>query len=288
MFRSVKTWLSITLPVLIVSTVLFTACTSSPSVKSIVDGAIKATNEVKSYKSVVSMGLTTEVTGSETPMKVTMGLDGMVFTDASVKQTHMILEVVLTDTAQGEQNLSWDAYLSSEWQYVKVPKSESGEEWVKVKVSGGAEAAGQLAQHVGLLKTAAKLKLVDSEVIDGEDCYVVEMTPDAISLIALLLGQAQTHFTMGLKSSDFTDFDLAKVVKNITFKEWISKRNHLVRKSAAEIVMEMKPEDVSAEAGDFEKLDLRMNMGVTFLGYDEPVEVTPPQEALDAPEMTIQ
>lgn len=266
-----------------------TACQSGPSAKSIVDNAITNSAGVKSYKSVVSTSMTVEITSKDGPITTSIGMDGMGFTDVTLKQSRTVLDFVIQDGDQPEQKLALDIYETDQWRYIKIPTSDTGEEWVKVRISpDGAGASGQMVQQVDLLKTAKNAKIVDSEVVGGDDCYVLEMKPDAALLLGTLLRQSQSHFTVGIKESDFSEFDFTKIVKSVTLKQWISKRDSSFRKVSAEILMEMKPEDFKNSPGDFEKISFSLNMGLTFLNHNEPVDAAPPEEALQAQEMTLQ
>jgi hypothetical protein len=106
------------------------------------------------------------------------------------------------------------------------------------------------------------------------------------TLIKLILSQAQTQYTIGLGDADLTVFDLTKVVKSVTLKEWIAKDTSLFQKTEATIVMQLTPADTGSDATSFDTIDLQISMGLKFSNYGKALSIVIPQDALNAAEAT--
>lgn len=264
---------------------LLAGCKGTGSAQSIVNDAVKASARVNSFQNEITSGLVIQANGGVNPGTMHLTLQGTGTVDVGGKKSHFLLDVSLLTAQLEQEQMSLDAYIADGWQYAKLPMGDVGDKWVKVQITGDwAASASQVAQQADLLKNATQTTLTGSEVIDGIDCYVVTASPDIPTLIKLMLSQAQTRYTIGLAESDLTMFDLTKVVKTVTLKEWIAKDTSLFQKTEATIILQLTPADTGSDATEFDTIDIQLTMGLTFTDYNKSVTVAIPQEALDAQE----
>ncbi len=154
-----------------------------------------------------------------------------------------------------------------------------GKQWVKMELTEEMwQQQSQIDQQIELLKSATAVNFVGSETVDGTACYVVEITP-SMEALGNLLSQQQTT------GIDFSQLNLADLFKEMSVKEWIAKESYRVMKAEVDMLLEMRPADVGATEADFDKMTMDINMGMRLYDYNQPVSITLPPEALNAPEM---
>ncbi|MDD1713461.1 MAG: hypothetical protein LUQ69_09885, partial [Methanoregulaceae archaeon] len=84
---------------------------------------------------------------------------------------------------------------------------------------------------------------------------------------------------------DPAQLDPAKLIKNLSMKEWVAKDTYLPQKSEVELVMEISGQDISPSAASAGTITLNLKAGISFYDYNLPVSITVPPEALVAKEV---
>ena len=261
------------------------ACSGGGSAQSIVNAAVKASAKQTSFQSEITSALVIQANGGTNPGTMHLTVQGSGDVDVTGKKTYLALDLNLLTPSQEQQQLAMDVYIADGWQYVKIPMGDAGDKWVKIALPGDWAASGsQVAQQADLLKNATQATLAGTEVLDGIDCNIISASPDIPTLIKLILAQAQTQYTIGLADADLTSFDLTKVIKSVTLKEWIAKDTSLFQKTEATIVMQLTPADTGSDATSFDTIDLQISMGLKFSNYGKTLTVVIPQDALNAQE----
>ena len=136
--------------------------------------------------------------------------------------------------------------------------------------------------YVELLEVA-EVEVTGSEIVNGVDCYVMELTPDMEKLWEIA-GQ-QAELTGGMPDIDEELLD--EVFQSYSVKEWIAKDTYLLVKEEIEMAMEFDPEALGIPGGDGE---IAMDMTISMLVYDynQPVSIELPPEAEDAEEIPME
>jgi len=229
----------------------------------------------------MDMSMTVKVEGGPEPGEMTMVGDGTGAMDMASREMQMTMNMTMDIPEIGEQEMATEIYLVGGWMYMKMSIPEMGEQWMKLPLTEEMwQQQSQIDQQIELLKTAVEIKSLPDEAVNGTDCYVFQIVPSMEALGELLSQQA-----LGMEGMDFGQLNLADLFKEMSVKEWIAKDTYRVMKAEVAMVLEMRPADVGATEADFEKMTMDINVGERLYDYNQPVSITLPQEALDAPEM---
>ena len=218
-----------------------------------------------------------QVRGAQ-PMEVTMVADGTSTVDKVAEEGQVVMNVDFK-SAQMERAVTWKYYAVGGWLYVGGQVAGQAGGWEKYQKAKWTYNIWWLetgaGQQIKLLTTATEVNYLGSEVVNGTDCYILEITP-SMEVAANLISQ-QLQFI----DPDIGEFK-ADLLKEISVKQWISKDSYLLMKAEAGVLLEMRPEDVGG--GDFEKMTIDMDIGARYYDYNQPVSITLPPEALEAKE----
>jgi hypothetical protein len=184
--------------------------------------------------------------------------------DVRNKQSQMSMKIDLDMAEQGKQTIPADYYLVDGWMYMRVSVPFLGEQWIKVRMDENSwDSQAQFTQYLLLLKTAVEVKLVGTEDLDGQACYVLEITPDISTIANWIKTQPGMNQLQGI---DNDNLDFSKFLKQMSLKEWITRDNYLLAKTEVSLLAEMNIEDLGIS--DQEAGQLKMNIGVKARFHD--------------------
>jgi len=256
---------------------------SQEEIDQIVANAVTAAAEIDSGKFDLDMSLTMNVVGGDQPGEGTAVIDTTGAADNLDKEMQMTMNMVTDTPDQGRQEWTMEIYGTGGWMYMKMAIPGQDEQWRKIELTEEVwQQQGQLGQEeIELLTTATKVKYLGSEVVNGTDCYVVEITP-SIETLGNLMSQQLQFLAIPLEQ-----FNLPDILKEMSAKEWIAKDSYLLMRAEVYMAIEIRTEDVEgATEADFEKITMDTNMGLIFYDYNQPVSIELPPEALEAEEVT--
>ena len=139
------------------------------------------------------------------------------------------------------------------------------------------DSQSQIGLQIDFLRTAEEINFLGSEEANGTDCYVVEIIPSTEPLHKML-SQIQMP---SIEDADFSQFNFADMIIEMSFKQWVSKDDYLIMKSETHVVMEISPEDVGTSVEEFQKITADQSAVMVFYDYNESVSIELPAEALD-------
>ena len=256
---------------------------SQEEIDQIVANATTAYAEVNTGKfDYTDLSMTIEVVGGSQPGKETVVGDGTAVIDIANRAMQMTMNMTVDIPEQGTQEVATAIYVVDEWLYAMTEYAGQDAQWQKTELTEELwqQQQSDLEQQIDLLKTAAEINYVGSEVVNGTDCYVFEVVPGTEALSDLMSQQLQS---LGIDPSQLNPADL---FKEISVKEWVAKDTYWVMKAEVGALLEISPEDVGATEDDFEKLTIDTNTGLSFYDYNQPVEIILPPAALDAEEVS--
>jgi hypothetical protein len=234
-----------------------------------------------SLKLELDMTVNMKVVGGSDPGEMTMTGTGNGVMDIANHEMQMAMDLSMDIPEMGVQTFATESYLVGEWMYTSFEIPELGQQWLKTAVTPGMwEQRSQLEQQIELLKTAVKVKSLADQLVDGTNCYVFEVVP---SLEAL--GEMLSQQTSAAGIMDLSQLDLANLFKEMRVKAWIAQDSYRVLKSEVYAQMQVGPGDVGATEADFEWMVLDINIARKTYGYNQPVSIVLPPEALEAEEM---
>ena len=258
------------------------AATTTPLTgRQIAANAVSAYQNVKTFNVDMNMTMGMNVEGGQQPMKIDMKAGATGAMDIAGTRLKMQMNVDMNVPVVGKQNTSTELYVLDNWLYSKVTVPDSGDQWVKTKLSPAMwQQQNQLDQQIEMLKTAVDVASVGEETIDGTVCYVLSVTPD----MAALSGYLASELAQGSASGILNNADLSRVFKSVAVKEWISKRDYLPMKVDMNMSLEMLPGDVGAKSTDLTRMTMNMTVQGNYHDYNKPVTVTLPAGAESAKE----
>jgi hypothetical protein len=255
---------------------------TSEQIDQIVIGAANAVAEAQTYKFDMDMFMTMAVVGGTDPGTMTVGANATGVIDSVNQEMETIMDMVMSVAEEDEQQMGMEMYVVDEWLYMKMSIPEIGEEWVKMELTPAMwQTQQQIEQTMDLLQTATEVKFLGSEAVDGVQCYVFDIIPDMEEL-AEYLGQQQSMLGVGLDIES-----LAELFANmsVSIREWVAQDSLFLTKSTAEFLIEVTPADVGAAPEDFDKMTMDLSTVMMVYGYNQPVSIELPAEALEALEI---
>ncbi len=244
---------------------------SAISAEEIAEAAILAEAEFNTYQFDVDYEITMEIPG-ETPVTTTMDMNGAF--DFANEKMHMDMQMTMSTPPETVQ-MSIEMYLVGDWMYMKMempglPPEIMGT-WFKVRMSELEledlwEQQDIAGQQFDLLVGFSEVEFLGTEMVNGVECYKLQVTPDIETLWAWAQIQEGTE---GLDPG----LDPEEVITDFSYVLWVAKDTYFTVKTVVEMTMTVEGES--------------MGMAVTVLVFDinEPVTIELPPEAEAAEEL---
>jgi hypothetical protein len=261
---------------------------SQSELQSILMDSTLAVREAETYKFIMDIDMTTEVSGSsnEGEMDMTMSATGI----ASPKNGEMKMTMDMSMDMEGVpmeesmQNISMEMYMLEDSLYMKMDIPEMGEQWMKMPISEELKEEldlNMVDQQLMPLESPVEIEQTGYEVFDGSECYVLNIVPDMPSLMQWLGEQEMGNMEVDWESMEA----IADSFKKLSYVCWIAKDSHLMKRMKADMLMEITGEQAGVTDGDFGKMIMDMSMDMAMFDYNEPVSIVLPDEAKNAMEM---
>jgi len=250
----------------------------------VLTNAISAMEKVTSYKLDYNLAMNMDMTGAQA-MQMTMDGNGTGAMDVTNQKMQMTLdadvEIPGTGTSKMNMTMTMEMYMVDGWLYTKMNIPGAGVQWSKVEVPD-IESQDQAAQLLFLMESAIQTNLQGSEKVNGIDCYILEVVPDLAALWEWAMSQQGSTFTGEI---DLSQFDLSKIMKDVSLKYWIAKNNYQIIKTDTGMTMDVDAESLGVSSEEFDSMTMTMNMGMTFSDYNKAVTIELPADAKNAQEV---
>jgi hypothetical protein len=242
---------------------------------------VSAIAEVATCQFDLDVAITIEMAGGARPGEIETTATGAGAIDKANRQIRVIVNGTAAIGGAGKQEMAMVNYAVGDWLYTKLALPETGGWWFKIRLTDEIwQRKNQLDQQIELMVTAAEVRSAGSEIVNGTDCYIIEVAPSTEALNEFLSQQ-----TIPGTDIDWAGIRLEPLLEDTSIKLWIAKDTHLLMKSEIDMLVEIAAEDVVGGAEDFEKIALDMNVQTHLYGYDQPVTIELPEEALEAVEI---
>ena len=260
-----------------------TTTSSSITPEEIVANAVSAFQSVNTITMSVNMNVGMAIVGGKQPMTIQVSGDANGSVDLDETQMRMTMDLNVDLPVVGKQQTSTEMYVVDNWAYMKISVPEMADQWLKTQLTPTIwEQQNQVDKQIEMLKNAVKVTSLGEETVNGVDCYVLSIEPDAEALSAFVKSQ----IPQGLGTDSLQNIDLAQFFNSITMKEWIGKGNYLPAKMDMTMSLDLSPESVGAQQSDFANMTMDMQVQGTYTDYNQPVTVVLPPEAANAKEAT--
>ncbi|MFC1915900.1 hypothetical protein ACFLW4_04320 [Chloroflexota bacterium] len=260
---------------------LLVGCTdkelAQEDMEQLVTDVLVANADVETVKFDINTTTQIEVIGGAQPNGATMVGDGTGAIDSANRKMQMIMDMDIDVPGKAKQSQPMEAYLVDGWMHIKMSVEEKGAQWVKMQFPDEMwDSQSQISQQLEFLRTAKEVNFLGADEVNGTDCYVVEIVPSREALNKMM-SQIQMP---EIEGADLSQVSFADMIKDMSFKQWVAQDSYLIMKSETHTVMEISPENVGASVEEFQKITLNQSSIMIFYGYNEPVSIELPAEAL--------
>lgn len=288
--RSIKCIL--TLVMVLVMLIAFSGCFSdNPTTQDIINKWQAAETNTNTYAFNMTMAMNASFTGDDPAKNFSMSInaDGTGALDNSQKQMKMNLNMDTEIPGKGKVSMPMDYYVMNDTVYMNISIPMVGSQWIKMKLDATQwENQNQMAMQLALLKDAVQVNRVDDEEINGISCYVLEVTPDLAKIIEWFKSFQQNSGAQNL-NLDFSQYDLSKLIKQVSLKQWVDKKSYLIVKADVSLAMSINESDFATptENTGNAKVDMNITESIMFTNYDKPVSIILPPDAENAQEIPM-
>ena len=246
----------------------------------IIAGVIATSYDTVSFDTEIPM--TVEVDGGPNPGTIIVTSSGAGFMDMVNQTMRLTMYIDLSVPGTGSRDWETELYVVDGWIYSGVSVPDEGEEWLKMELASLTwQQQDQLGPYLALLTTTTGIDYKGTEVVNGVECYVLELEPD-MDLLSALVADA----TASLAVMDLSALDLTELYEEISVREWLAKDSYLLQRVEVAVVLEIRPEDIGETGDDFDKLTIEVGMALRYYDYNQPFTVVLPPEALDAEDVS--
>ncbi len=240
------------------------------------------------YKFDMDMTQKTLISNETDETEMTMASTGSGVMDRTSKK--MKLEMMMTMQLPEEaeipetKEMKMDIYFINNTLYTKmdmgIPMMPA--QWTKMEMPEEYwESQNQIGQQMELLNIS-KVELLEDEKVNDVDCYVLKLMPDIEKYWETVMKQeGLSELMQSLRQND--SFDIGKLIKEMSIKQWIAKGTKFPVKTEVQIKMAMSSADLNIPETE-EKFTMTMDQrtNIVFYDYNEPVTIELPKEAESA------
>lgn len=251
---------------------------TAEQIDQIVIETTSSSGEAATCKFDMDISETIEIEGGTESGKMTIEITGTVVVDNTNRAMQMLMTMSMGVPGWGEEEVTTEGYIVGEWMYIKDSTLETGDQWTKTKLTPDMwDAQNQIAQQIEMLSSGeVDCKVI--EVLDGVDCYKLDVTPDMEALAEYMFNQPGMDL--------FQDLEEMLSSSSASYTQWVAVDSSLLMRSDCRMKMEVSPEDIpGATREDFEKMTMDMVSEVVIYDYNQPVAIELPQDALGATEI---
>jgi hypothetical protein len=266
-----------------------TACNGDklPSAEEIVAAILDSEQNIETYRIDMDMeaNITVEAEGETIEMYASADYDGSI--DVQNTEMEIVMDINLMIPDLGEIEMAESIYVVDDTMYIglDMPALMGGSTWMKTQMPEYVfDEMDQVESLIALIKTA-QITVLDSETINGVDCYVVEVIPDADQLWEYLSEQLQT-FGDEMEMPDTMGELIRNMCDDLSVTYYIAKDTYFLMKSVIDMTFTLTAEDLG-----FTDEEGSMTMDITAetvaYDYNQPISIELPPEAENATEVPL-
>ena len=274
---------------LLIITLSVIACNGGklPSAEEIVAAILDSQQDIETYKFDVDMEMYITVEAEDETIEMYAVTDGGGSTDVENNVMQMTGDINMVMPDVGEIEVKEHMYLVDNMMYIGIdmPAFMGGSTWIKAQMPVYMpNEMNQVLSLTALIETA-EITVLGSEIVNGVDCYVIEVVPDADQLWELVSQQLQF---MGdeIEIPDITGELIRKMYDDVSVTYYIAKDTYFLISSSMDMFLELTPADLGyPEEEGLMTMDITMEL--LAFDYNIPVSIELPPEAADAIEIPL-
>jgi hypothetical protein len=194
-------------------------------------------------------------------------------------------------------NISLEMYFQGGYEYDKSHSlhvyGPGGNPWEKSRLTDEIwTAESQISYYIELLKTGSQANVLGSEDVSGIDCYVLTLSPSTEAMVDWVISQGQPAGpSLGVMAGGAISVHRADAYQGGSVRLWVEKDSYLPLKAEVSAVFDgfvgggdhpVSSEPYIPTTGH---VNSSFDAQATFSGYNQPVSIQLPQEALNAQEV---
>ena len=213
--------------------------------------------------------------------------------DISRKEVKMDMTIGVVNYYGSNDTSSIEMYFTGGYEYCKATSLHVygglGNPWDKTRLTDEIWMAGsQISYYVELLKTGSQADMLGSENITGIDCYILTLSPSTQAIIDWVASQDQpVGPQVDIMFGGAIPVVRADAYQGGSVKLWVEKDNYLPLKAEINAVFDgfvgggSHPTTVNPYTPTTGHVNSSFDGHMTFSGYNQPVSIQLPQEALN-------
>ena len=253
---------------------------------------LASVDQIDTYKFDIDMTQKMLIQNETTETEMTTVSTGEAAMDVTNKK--MMMEMAMTmetpdkpEMTEEPMEMDMFIYLIDNAMYMKMDTGipELPAQWTKMEMPDEYEktweSQNQVDQQMELLNISA-VELLEDEKVNGVDCYVLKITPDKDKYGELLSKQeGMSDLMQSLQQND--SFDMGKMIKEMSMKQWIAKNTKFPMKTEMQIKMVISSEDmIIPEAEEEFTMTSDQRTTIVFYDYNKPMAIELPEDAESA------
>ncbi len=275
----------VSLALIVVLTV--TACSGEqlPSAEEIVAGILESGQNVETYQidTNMEMDMTIEAEDETHEIHLSMYYGGAI--DVKNLKMKILMDIQMMSPELDEVEIAETLYLIDNmmYMYIDMPGLIGNPLWIKGQMPEDILCEMDQVESLTALVETAQITVLDSEIVNGVDCYVVEVVPDA-DLLWEYVSQQLIFFGKEIEIPNIAVDIILEMYDHITLTYYIAKDTHFIIRSSLDMFLELTPEDLGFPD---EEGSMRIDATVDMIAHDynQPVSIELPPEAEDAVEI---
>ena len=244
-------------------------------------------NTADSYKFNMEMEIFMDMEGGgeDGTMDMDMTVEGAF--DQNNEEMYMVMDIYMAMDIgfdMGSEDMTMEMYLLDDYIYMRMEIPEMGDEWMKMEATEEALEMYDLnmfEEQLAPLDSAGELTFLRYENVRGKECYVIELIPNMEAMMDILGEQGLADMGMSLDDMDF----FSNMFDELSYTCWIEKDTGYMVKMNSYLLMKVSGGDFRELTGESGEMTMDMTMNMEIYDYNEPADISLPDEAEDAMEM---
>ena len=273
---------------------------SSPSeeAQDMVAKSVSSLAHVNSYKLDTDVLNTYKVLDGPNQITTVFEWNGTKLIDVFRREMKMDMTIDVVNYYGSNDTHSIEMYFTGGYEYLKSTSLHvyGGLEnpWEKDRLTDEMwTVESQVSYYIELLETGSHANMLGSEDLGGIECYVLTLTPSADAMVDWVISQGQPAGpSLGVMAGGAISVHRADAYQGGSVRVWVEKDNHLPLKAEVSAVFDgfvgggAHPVSSEPYIPTTGHVNSSFDAQVTFSGYNQPVSIQLPQEALDAQEVS--
>ncbi len=252
---------------------------------------LASVDQIDTYKFDIDMTEKMLIQNETTETEMTTVSTGEAAVDVTNKKMMMAMAMMETpdklEMPEEPMEMDMFLYLIDNAMYMRrdtgIPELPA--QWIKMEMPEEYEktweSQNQVDQQMELLNIS-EVEFLGDETVNGVDCYVLKITPDMEKYGELLSKQeGMSELMQSLQQNN--SFDMGKLIKDMSMKQWIAKNTKFPMKTEMQIKMVISSEDlIIPEAEEEFTMTSDQRTTIVFYEYNKPVAIELPEDAESA------